>query len=131
MRSEVIMKRSALAGIIGAVLVIAAPAVFAADKTKSEEAFDRLASITGEWKNWELGNWGQISTELGNWGQISTFDTSITGFDKLISQIGQQLCRLSSPTSPAVDCFSRTARFVDEVQSCIAGARETLVVGEN
>jgi hypothetical protein len=49
------MKRSALAGIIGVVLVIAAPAVFAADKTKSEEAFDRLASLTGEWKGEAFG----------------------------------------------------------------------------
>jgi len=31
-------------------LFVAASAAFAADKTKSEEAFDRLSSLKGEWK---------------------------------------------------------------------------------
>ena len=37
------MKRTAVSGIVGIALFVAASAAFAADKTKSEEAFDRLA----------------------------------------------------------------------------------------
>ena len=44
------MKRNVVFGIVGMVLFVVAPAAFAADKTKSEEAFDRLASLKGEWK---------------------------------------------------------------------------------
>ncbi len=44
------MKRSVVFGIVGMALSVVASAAFAADKTKSEEAFDRLASLKGEWK---------------------------------------------------------------------------------
>src|SRR6266550_417765 len=44
------MKRPVVFGIVGMALFVAALAAFAADKTKSEEAFDRLASLKGEWK---------------------------------------------------------------------------------
>src|SRR5437870_3038593 len=44
------MKRNVAFGIVGMVLFVVAPAAFAADKIKSEEAFDRLASLKGEWK---------------------------------------------------------------------------------
>jgi hypothetical protein len=37
-------------GSIGMSLVLAVSAALAADKTKSEEAFDRLKSLEGEWK---------------------------------------------------------------------------------
>jgi hypothetical protein len=49
------MKRSVLFGVISVVLGVAAAVVFAADKTKSEEAFDRLASVKGEWKGEAFG----------------------------------------------------------------------------
>ncbi len=41
---------NAVFGSIGMSLVLVASAVLAADKTKSEEAFDRLTSLKGEWK---------------------------------------------------------------------------------
>jgi len=44
------MKRTVVFGIVGMALFVAASAAFAADKIKSEEAFDRLASLKGEWK---------------------------------------------------------------------------------
>ena len=44
------MKRTVVFGIVGMALCVVASAAFAADKTKSEEAFDRLASLKGEWK---------------------------------------------------------------------------------
>ena len=44
------MKPSVVFGIVGMALFVVASAAFAADKTKSEEAFDRLASLKGEWK---------------------------------------------------------------------------------
>jgi hypothetical protein len=44
------MKRTAVFGIVGMALFVVPSAAFAADKTKSEEAFDRLASLKGEWK---------------------------------------------------------------------------------
>jgi hypothetical protein len=44
------MKRTVVFGIVGMALFAAALAAFAADKTKGEEAFDRLASLKGEWK---------------------------------------------------------------------------------
>jgi hypothetical protein len=44
------MKRSVVFGILGMALLVMASAVLAADKTKSEEAFDRLAALKGEWK---------------------------------------------------------------------------------
>jgi len=49
------MKRSVPLGIIGLILAVAAAVVFATDKTKSEEAFDRLASLKGEWKGEAFG----------------------------------------------------------------------------
>jgi hypothetical protein len=44
------MKRTFVSGIVGTALFVVASAVLPADKTKSEEAFDRLASLKGEWK---------------------------------------------------------------------------------
>ena len=44
------MKRTIVFGIVGMAFFVVASAAFAADKTKSEEAFDRLASLKGEWK---------------------------------------------------------------------------------
>jgi hypothetical protein len=44
------MKRTVVVGMVGMALFIVASATFAADKTKSEEAFDRLVSLKGEWK---------------------------------------------------------------------------------
>src|SRR5438046_9262819 len=44
------MKQTIVFGIVGMALFVVASAAFAADKTKSEEAFDRLASLKGEWK---------------------------------------------------------------------------------
>ena len=44
------MKRTVVFGIAGIALFVVASAAFPADKTKSEQAFDRLASLKGEWK---------------------------------------------------------------------------------
>ena len=44
------MKRTTVSGIVGMALFVAASAAFAADKTRSAEAFDRLSSLKGEWK---------------------------------------------------------------------------------
>jgi hypothetical protein len=44
------MKRIVVFRIVGMALFVVASAAFAADKTKSEEAFDRLALLKGEWK---------------------------------------------------------------------------------
>ena len=44
------MKRTFLLGLVGMMALVVAAAMLAADKTKSEEAFDRLASLKGEWK---------------------------------------------------------------------------------
>ena len=44
------MKRTVVFGIVGMALFVVTSAAFAADKIKSEEAFDRLASLKGEWK---------------------------------------------------------------------------------
>ncbi len=44
------MKQTVVFGIVGMALSVVASAAFAADKTKSEEAFDRLASLKGEWE---------------------------------------------------------------------------------
>jgi hypothetical protein len=49
------MKRSVVLGIFSGVLVVVAAAVFATDRTRSEEAFDRLASVKGEWKGDAFG----------------------------------------------------------------------------
>jgi hypothetical protein len=54
------MNRTVAFGIVGIALVAVASAAFAADKTKSEEAFDRLASLKGEWK----GQMDGINTTL-------------------------------------------------------------------
>src|SRR5215831_20606874 len=43
------MKRTVVFGIVGIALIVVAAAL-AAGKTTSEEAFDRLASLKGEWK---------------------------------------------------------------------------------
>ena len=43
------MKQTIVFGIVGMALSVVASAAFAAEKTKSEEAFDRLASLKGEW----------------------------------------------------------------------------------
>jgi len=44
------MKRTVLFTSVSVAFAIVVPAVVAADKTKSEEAFDRLASLQGEWQ---------------------------------------------------------------------------------
>jgi hypothetical protein len=44
------MKRTFLFFAVGMMALVAGAAALAADKTKSEEAFDRLASLKGEWK---------------------------------------------------------------------------------
>ncbi len=44
------MKQTVVFGIVGMALFVVASAAFAADKTKSKEAFDRLASLKGEWE---------------------------------------------------------------------------------
>ncbi len=44
------MKRTVVLGIVNVALFVVASAAFAPDKTKSEEAFERLASLKGEWK---------------------------------------------------------------------------------
>jgi hypothetical protein len=54
------MNRTVAFGMVGIALVAVASAAFAADKTKSEEAFDRLASLKGEWK----GQMDGINTTL-------------------------------------------------------------------
>src|SRR5947209_928679 len=43
------MKRTLLFRSVGMIILVVAAAALAADKTKSEEAFDRLASLKGEW----------------------------------------------------------------------------------
>ena len=43
------MKRSVVFGSVGVALVAMASAALAGDKTKSEQAFDRLTSLQGEW----------------------------------------------------------------------------------
>jgi hypothetical protein len=49
------MKRTLLFSAVGMMALVAAAAALAADKTKSEEAFDRLASLKGEWKGEQDG----------------------------------------------------------------------------
>jgi hypothetical protein len=54
------MKRTVLFGSLGVALVVLVSAALAADKTKSEEAFDRLASLQGEWR----GQIDRVNTTL-------------------------------------------------------------------
>ena len=49
------MKRSLLFSAIGGMALVAGAASLAADKTKSEEAFDRLTSLKGDWKGEQEG----------------------------------------------------------------------------
>ena len=49
------MKRMLLFSAVGMMALVAAAASLAADKTKSEEAFDRLASLKGEWEGQQDG----------------------------------------------------------------------------
>ena len=44
------MKRNIVFGSVGVIALLIATAALASDKRKSEEAFDRLASLAGEWK---------------------------------------------------------------------------------
>src|SRR5437870_8368165 len=44
------MKQNIVFGSVGVIALLVAAAALASDKTKSEEAFDRLASLEGEWK---------------------------------------------------------------------------------
>jgi hypothetical protein len=44
------MKRTLLFGSVGMMTLVVAAAALGADKTKSEQAFDRLTSLKGEWK---------------------------------------------------------------------------------
>jgi len=50
------MKRSLLFWTVGMMAVVVPTAAIAAEKTKSEQAFDRLASLQGEWKGEEKGS---------------------------------------------------------------------------
>ncbi len=49
------MKRTLLFSAVGMMALVAGAAALAADKTKSEEAFDRLASLKGEWEGQQDG----------------------------------------------------------------------------
>ena len=49
------MKRTLLFTTVGMMVLVAAAASLAADKIKSEEAFDRLTSLKGEWKGEQKG----------------------------------------------------------------------------
>ena len=49
------MKRTVMLGPISVIILVAAAAALAADKTKSEQAFDRLASLQGEWQGEAFG----------------------------------------------------------------------------
>jgi len=44
------MKRTIVYGSVGAIALVVAAAIPAADKSKSEEAFDRMAVLQGEWQ---------------------------------------------------------------------------------
>ena len=54
------MKRNVVFGSVGVAFVVIASAALAGDKTKSEQAFDRLTSLQGEWK----GETGGVNTTL-------------------------------------------------------------------
>src|SRR6266480_6032539 len=54
------MKWNVVFGSVGMALVVMASAALAGDKTKSEQAFDRLSSLKGEWK----GETGGVNTTL-------------------------------------------------------------------
>ena len=54
------MKWNIVFGSVGMALVAMASAALAGDKTKSEQAFDRLTSLQGEWK----GETGGVNTTL-------------------------------------------------------------------
>ena len=49
------MKRSLLFSAVGVIALVAGATSLAADKTKSEEAFDRLTSLKGDWKGEQDG----------------------------------------------------------------------------
>jgi hypothetical protein len=49
------MKRTLLLGSVAMMALVMSAAVLAADKIKSEEAFDRLASLKGQWKGEQDG----------------------------------------------------------------------------
>src|SRR5438445_3199738 len=49
------MKRTLLFSAVGMMALVAGAASLAADKTKCEEAFDRLASLKGEWEGQQDG----------------------------------------------------------------------------
>jgi hypothetical protein len=49
------MKRTIMLGSISVITLVAAAAALPADKTKSEQAFDRLASLQGEWQGEAFG----------------------------------------------------------------------------
>src|SRR5436305_11613560 len=44
------MKRTIVFGLVGVMALLVAAAALASDKTKSEQAFDHLASLQGEWQ---------------------------------------------------------------------------------
>jgi len=54
------MKWNVVFGSVGMALSVIASAALAGDKTKSEQAFDRLSSLKGEWK----GETGGVNTTL-------------------------------------------------------------------
>ena len=49
------MRQTVVFGIIGTALFVVALAAFAVDKSKSEEAFDSLATLKGEWSGEQEG----------------------------------------------------------------------------
>ena len=49
------MKRTIMLGSISVITLVAAAAALAANETKSEQAFDRLASLQGEWEGEAFG----------------------------------------------------------------------------
>ena len=50
------MKQRSLFWTVGMMTVVVAAAAMAAEKTKSEQAFDRLASLQGQWEGEEKGS---------------------------------------------------------------------------
>ncbi len=49
------MKRALLICVVGVMVLVGGAVAPATDKTKSEEAFDRMASLVGEWKGEQSG----------------------------------------------------------------------------
>src|SRR5207247_2178555 len=73
------MKRTIVFGSVGVMALLVAAAALASDKTKSEQAFDHLASLQGEWQGIADGvNTTLIDTLTAN-GLTATEDLPTTG----------------------------------------------------